>query len=207
MWKQASEDEPTLGVHPPTWRFARAAVDLVRGLVLLEAGVSRLSPLELRLLRYLAAHSPEPVSRADLERDVWGYRAGVESHTVLSTIHRLRQRLERDPKRPEHLQTDRGRGYRLLDGPPTRPHRRPPDDPAALVARLAAAPRELLTRLAAESGDVALAAALTPVDGAADPLAALDELVRVGLATADLVGLRVAIEPAVRALVLGGGPR
>ncbi|MFO0749575.1 MAG: winged helix-turn-helix domain-containing protein [Myxococcota bacterium] len=99
---------------PHELRLRVAGVDLRRGVAVRDGAVQRLTPIELALLGYLAARSPEVVARAELEREVWGYREGVESHTVLSTMHRLRQKIERDPKAPDHLLTERGHGYRLL---------------------------------------------------------------------------------------------
>jgi len=105
-------------------RLERCQVDLDTGEV---SGLPEpivLSPMERRLLAWLSAHPGEDVSRARLLEEVWDYAAAVSSRTVDTTIARLRQKLERDPARPDHLHTVRGVGYRfapLLRAPPTAP--------------------------------------------------------------------------------------
>ena len=74
-------------------------------------GVSvRLSPTEAALLACLAALPGEVFSKERLLREVWGYRPGVKSRTVFSTIARLRQKIELDPAEPRHVLTVDG-GY------------------------------------------------------------------------------------------------
>ena len=113
----------TAKVAPTELRLEAAQIDLERGVVVRAEGLTRLSPIELELVRYLAGLDGAAATKADLEREVWGYRAGVTSHTVLTTVHRLRQKIERDPKAPDHLLTDRGQGYRLVlpSASPARP--------------------------------------------------------------------------------------
>ena len=45
---------------------------------------------------------------------VWGYSAALDTGTVTVHIQRLRSKIERDPRRPEHLQTVWGVGYRFV---------------------------------------------------------------------------------------------
>ncbi|MCA9689819.1 MAG: winged helix-turn-helix domain-containing protein [Myxococcales bacterium] len=77
-------------------------------------GTQRLTPIEGRLLAYLSAKSPAIASRQQLLEAVWGYTRGVRSRTVEATMHTLRAKIERDPARPDHVLTVRGKGYRFL---------------------------------------------------------------------------------------------
>ena len=71
----------------------------------------RLTEKEGAILRYLYRAGSEPVSRETLLGEVWGYNAGVNTHTLETHIYRLRQKMERDPA-AALLLTSAG-GYRL----------------------------------------------------------------------------------------------
>jgi len=73
-----------------------------------------LSPTEFRLLRALLERCGSAVSVEQIMRRVWGHERHGR-HVVESHIHRLRQKIERDPADPERLVTVRGFGYRLVD--------------------------------------------------------------------------------------------
>lgn len=66
------------------------------------------------MLRLLAAHRGETVSREKFLDVVWGYHAYPSTRTVDNFIASLRAKLEADPANPEHLLTVRGAGYRLV---------------------------------------------------------------------------------------------
>jgi DNA-binding response OmpR family regulator len=72
----------------------------------------RLTEKEVAILRYLYRAGEKPVSRETLLGEVWGYNAGVNTHTLETHVYRLRQKIERDPSRAEILITAPG-GYRL----------------------------------------------------------------------------------------------
>ena len=86
-----------------------------RGVIVGGGGTIALTRTEARLLRYLHRHRGRAVGRDELLQQVWGYRPGVRTTTVESTIQRLRAKIERDPSVPDHLRTVRGEGYRFDD--------------------------------------------------------------------------------------------
>ena len=71
----------------------------------------RLTEKETAILKYLYRAS-DAVGRDTLLGEVWGYNAGVTTHTLETHVYRLRQKIERDPSKAEILVTDQG-GYRL----------------------------------------------------------------------------------------------
>ena len=73
----------------------------------------RLTEKETSILKYLFGNSGKAVSRDVLLNEVWGYNAGVTTHTLETHIYRLRQKIESDPSSAAILVTEPG-GYRLL---------------------------------------------------------------------------------------------
>ncbi len=73
-----------------------------------------LTEKEAMILKVLAEHSGEIVSREDLLERVWGYDVFPSTRTVDNFILRLRKRFERDPANPKHFLTVWGVGYRFL---------------------------------------------------------------------------------------------
>ncbi len=73
----------------------------------------RLTEKEVAILRFLYRAGDKPVSRETLLGEVWGYNAGVNTHTLETHVYRLRQKIERDPAKAQILVTEPG-GYRLV---------------------------------------------------------------------------------------------
>lgn len=73
----------------------------------------RLTEKETAILKYLYRTGEKVVGRDVLLHEVWGYNAGVTTHTLETHIYRLRQKIERDPSNAELLITETG-GYKLI---------------------------------------------------------------------------------------------
>ena len=72
----------------------------------------RLTEKETSILKYLYRAGEKPVARDELLAEVWGYNAGVTTHTLETPVYRLRQKIEPDPANAKLLLTEAG-GYRL----------------------------------------------------------------------------------------------
>jgi DNA-binding response OmpR family regulator len=73
----------------------------------------RLTEKETSILKYLYRAGEKVVTRDVLLHEVWGYNAGVTTHTLETHIYRLRQKIEKDPSSAEILVTETG-GYKLV---------------------------------------------------------------------------------------------
>ena len=73
----------------------------------------RLTEKETAILKYLFRAGERPTGRELLLNEVWGYNAGVTTHTLETHVYRLRQKIEQDPSKAEILVTEPG-GYRLV---------------------------------------------------------------------------------------------
>ena len=112
-----------LSRHP---RSVRERLSICEGTVLdtaartlLRDGRSiHLRPKEFRLLEVLARHPGRIHSRSQLLDQVWGPGRAGDPRTVDVHVRWLRAKVEPDPRKPVHLLTVRGLGYRLdPDGP------------------------------------------------------------------------------------------
>ncbi len=72
----------------------------------------RLTEKETSILKYLYRSGDSVVGRDVLLHEVWGYNAGVTTHTLETHIYRLRQKIEKNPSNAELLITETG-GYKL----------------------------------------------------------------------------------------------
>lgn len=73
----------------------------------------RLTEKETNILKFLYRSTDGVVPRDTLLHEVWGYNAGVTTHTLETHIYRLRQKIEPDPSNARLLVTESG-GYRLV---------------------------------------------------------------------------------------------
>jgi two-component system phosphate regulon response regulator OmpR len=94
----------------PIVRFGSFAFDPQRGELRQGDELIRLTEREREMLRLLAEHVGETVTREALA----GPSIAGNERTVDVQVNRLRRKIERDPANPLHLQTVRGIGYRLL---------------------------------------------------------------------------------------------
>jgi DNA-binding response OmpR family regulator len=76
--------------------------------------VFHLTLMEANLLRYLIDRDGEAVSRKTMLEEVWSLHEDTDTRPIDNFIVRLRRYIEDDPKRPRHLLTVRGVGYRFV---------------------------------------------------------------------------------------------
>jgi two-component system KDP operon response regulator KdpE len=91
-------------------------IDLARHVVSRAGGEVKLTATEFELLAYLATHAGRVLTHRSILLNVWGpeYVDSVEYLRVF--MSQLRRKLEADPKRPRHLVTEPGVGYRFSLG-------------------------------------------------------------------------------------------
>ena len=100
--------------HAALVEFGHIRVDLALRTVERGGEKLHLTPIEYRLLTYLVAHVGKVLTHQQLLRDVWG-AAHVDNNPSLRVfMTHLRQKIEADPSRPQHLLTEVGVGYRFV---------------------------------------------------------------------------------------------
>lgn len=73
--------------------------------------VIELTLREFELVKFLGSQKGQIFTRENLLEKVWGYEYFGDVRTVDVTVRRLREKLERDPSKPEYILTKRGVGY------------------------------------------------------------------------------------------------
>jgi DNA-binding response OmpR family regulator len=68
---------------------------------------------EYELLYFLASNAEIVFSKEHIYERIWGMDAYGDTKTVAVHIGRLREKIEKDPQNPEHIQTVWGAGYRF----------------------------------------------------------------------------------------------
>lgn len=94
--------------------FGDVEVDLESRRVNRQGEPVHLTPLEFRLLAELLRYPGKVLTHRHLLREVWGPAAIEHSHYLRVYMGHLRQKLEADPARPQHLITETGVGYRFV---------------------------------------------------------------------------------------------
>jgi two-component system OmpR family response regulator len=74
----------------------------------------RMTPKELKLLKYFVENNGRVISRDELLREVWGVSGNLQTRAVDQFIARLRKHIEPDSTSPIHLLTIRDAGYRFV---------------------------------------------------------------------------------------------
>ena len=101
-------DDAVLTIGPYTFRpSAKMLVDAAARKKV------RLTEKETAILKYLYRAGDRVIGREVLLDEVWGYNAGVTTHTLETHVYRLRQKIERNPANARILVTEPG-GYRLV---------------------------------------------------------------------------------------------
>ncbi len=114
--------------------FGQVAVDFRTYQVRVAGKPVRMTPKELRLLRYFVENPERVISRSELLVHVWEVSGNVQTRAVDQFIARLRKMIEPSPAEPVHLLTLRDAGYRFVLHPETEEIDEAADDASQTVA-------------------------------------------------------------------------
>lgn len=89
------------------------SIDYTQHMVTLAGKEIILTPIEYRILAYLAQNAGRVVTQDMLLEQVWGSEYTGESHMLQVNVNRLRRKLEPDSSHPRYILTKVGVGYQL----------------------------------------------------------------------------------------------
>ncbi len=99
---------------PDAYQFGDVRIDFRRAEVERGGAPVEVSAKEFQLLRYFVEHAGAVLSREELLNKVWGYAALPTTRTVDVHVSWLRQKLEANPRHPQHILTVHGLGYKFV---------------------------------------------------------------------------------------------
>jgi len=103
------------GNEPAVVQIGDIEADLAARVVR-RAGVEvHLTAKEYALFKLLVQHRGKVVTHRQILRELWGPAAEERTDYLRVHMTHLRQKLEADPHSPQHLKTEAGIGYRLVD--------------------------------------------------------------------------------------------
>jgi DNA-binding response OmpR family regulator len=97
----------------PIFTRGELTINFARAEVTTNGQPVSLSATEYRLLLQFARNAGKTLTAEELLRDVWGPEYSEEKEILWVTISRLRQKLEKDPKKPLLIVTLSGEGYMM----------------------------------------------------------------------------------------------
>jgi DNA-binding response OmpR family regulator len=102
--------------RPPlaeSFQFADVRVDFARHAVVRDGRPVDVTPSEFKLLRLLIERRGEVLSIDQLLEGAWGVDVFLTDRVVYTHVNNLRAKVEPDPRRPRHIVSVRGVGYRF----------------------------------------------------------------------------------------------
>ena len=106
-----ANDATTLSHNKQT--IGELTIDYAQHQVVIAGCEATLTPIEYRLLAYLAQNAGRVLTQDLLLSHVWGAEYAGESYMLQVNINRLRRKIETDPARPRYIGTKVGIGYLL----------------------------------------------------------------------------------------------
>ncbi len=98
----------------PIVEFGDCKLDLGARLVYKNGEEVKLTPIEYKLLAFMAKYADKVVTHKMLLTDVWGPGYDYEVQYLRVHMKNLRHKLEKEPANPQFILTEAGVGYRLV---------------------------------------------------------------------------------------------
>ena len=95
-------------------------LDYDKRLVLLDEAAVHLTPIEYKIITFLAQNAGRVITYAALRRELWGPYAG-DNRTLRVNMANLRRKLESNSADPKYIRTEVGVGYRMMESDETMP--------------------------------------------------------------------------------------
>ncbi len=90
-------------------------IDFEKHLVLLCGEPLHLTPIEYRIVTYLAQNSGKVLTYSAIMHNVWGPFIDDDNKILRVNMANIRRKLEKNPGEPAYIFTEIGVGYRMIE--------------------------------------------------------------------------------------------
>ena len=105
--------DSTLYIRP--YQCGELVLDFSKRLLTIEWEKIHLTPIEYKIVAYLAQNSGKVMTYASILSNVWGPYADDDNKILRVNMANIRRKLESDPAQPKYIFTEVGVGYRMKE--------------------------------------------------------------------------------------------
>lgn len=97
------------------YRHGEMKLDFSKRLLTIGSQVVHLTPIEYKIVAYLAQNSGKVITYATILSNVWGPYADSDNKILRVNMANIRRKIEDDPAQPRYIFTEVGVGYRMAE--------------------------------------------------------------------------------------------
>ncbi len=97
------------------YKHAAMTLDFSKRLLTIDAKPVHLTPIEYKIVAYLAQNSGKVITYSSLLSNVWGPYTDGDNKILRVNMANIRRKIEKDPAQPEYIFTEVGVGYRMAE--------------------------------------------------------------------------------------------
>ena len=97
------------------YRHGKMILDFSKRLLTINGQDIHLTPIEYKIVAYLAQNSGKVITYATLLSNVWGPYADSDNKILRVNMANIRRKIEDDPAQPRYIFTEVGVGYRMAE--------------------------------------------------------------------------------------------
>ena len=105
-------------LYKKPYRAKDLEIDFLKRKIILKGQEVHLTPIEYKIVAYLAQNSGKVMTYSVIMNNVWGPYAESDNKILRVNMANIRRKLETNPAEPEYIFTEVGVGYRMLDDEP-----------------------------------------------------------------------------------------
>ena len=102
-----------LDIRP--YEFDGLKIDFNNHLIILDNETIHLTPVEYKIIAYIAKNSGKVVTHTSIMQNVWGPYIDDDTKILRVNMANIRRKIEKNPAQPKYIFTEIGVGYRMSD--------------------------------------------------------------------------------------------